>query len=130
MTRRLRLDAELVRRGLARSRDQAADLIAQGRVTVGGGVARKGSTAVGTDAAVVVLADSDDEPDYVSRGAHKLAGALTAFGGPGRRNKSGMAARSVWRSQTSRRAWEVHWAALMTSTRIPFSLWRYSTAST
>ncbi|HLK94344.1 MAG TPA: TlyA family RNA methyltransferase [Nocardioidaceae bacterium] len=82
MTRRLRLDAELVRRGLARSRDQAADLIAQGRVTVGGGVARKGSTAVGTDAAVVVLADSDDEPDYVSRGAHKLAGALTAFGGP------------------------------------------------
>ena len=82
MTRRLRLDAELVRRGLARSRDQAADLIAQGRVTVGGGVAHKGSTAVGTDAAVVVLADGDDEPDYVSRGAHKLAGALTALGGP------------------------------------------------
>src|SRR5690242_20675059 len=34
--RRLRLDAELVRRGLARSREQASELIAAGRVTVNG----------------------------------------------------------------------------------------------
>ena len=80
--RRLRLDAELVRRGLARSRDQAADLIAAGRVTVGGAVAAKSATAVTTDAAVVVHEDSDD-PDYVSRGGHKLAGALAAFGPQG-----------------------------------------------
>jgi len=82
MTRRLRLDAELVRRGLARSREQAADLVAQGRVTVGGAVARKPATGVDTGAAVVVRAAETDDPDYVSRGAVKLAGALTAFGGP------------------------------------------------
>ncbi len=39
--RRLRLDAELVRRGLARSRDHAAELIAEGRVSVAGAVATK-----------------------------------------------------------------------------------------
>ena len=36
MVRRSRLDAELVRRGLARSREHAVTLIAEGRVTVGG----------------------------------------------------------------------------------------------
>ena len=35
---RVRLDAELVRRGLARSREQAGELVAAGRVTVGGEV--------------------------------------------------------------------------------------------
>ena len=83
MTRRLRLDAELVRRGLARSREQAADLVAQGRVTVGGMVARKPATAVETAAALVIRPGPDDgPPDYVSRGAHKLAGALADLGGP------------------------------------------------
>lgn len=77
--KRLRLDAELVRRGLARSREQAATLITDGRVTVNGGVARKPATAVTTDVAVVVRPD-DDDPGYVSRGGHKLAGALAAFG--------------------------------------------------
>jgi 23S rRNA (cytidine1920-2'-O)/16S rRNA (cytidine1409-2'-O)-methyltransferase len=76
--RRLRLDAELVRRGLARSRDQAAELIADGRVSVAGIVATKPATAVSTDVAVVVRGDPD-RPDYVSRGGHKLAGALAAF---------------------------------------------------
>ena len=33
---RVRLDAELVRRGLARSREQAGELVAAGRVTVAG----------------------------------------------------------------------------------------------
>ncbi|HEU5046058.1 MAG TPA: TlyA family RNA methyltransferase [Nocardioidaceae bacterium] len=80
MPRRLRLDAELVRRGLARSREHAAELVAAGRVKVGGATAGKAATGVGTDAAIVVLEDSE-RPDYVSRGGHKLAGALTAFTG-------------------------------------------------
>ena len=77
--RRLRLDAELVRRGLARSRDHASELIAAGRVKVAGAVATKPATGVTTDVALVVTEDPD-RPDYVSRGGHKLAGALAAFG--------------------------------------------------
>ncbi|GAA1160242.1 TlyA family RNA methyltransferase [Nocardioides aquiterrae] len=76
--RRLRLDAELVRRGLARSREHASELIAQRRVTVSGAVATKPATGVTTDVAIVVAADPD-RPEYVSRGGHKLAGALAAF---------------------------------------------------
>ncbi|MFD0443512.1 MULTISPECIES: TlyA family RNA methyltransferase [Streptomyces violaceusniger group] len=76
--RRARLDAELVRRKLARSREHASQLIAAGRVTVGGAVATKPATQVETSAAVVVIED-DSDPDYVSRGGHKLAGALYAF---------------------------------------------------
>jgi 23S rRNA (cytidine1920-2'-O)/16S rRNA (cytidine1409-2'-O)-methyltransferase len=80
-SRRLRLDAELVRRGLARSREQAADLIAAGRVTVGGTVAHKPATAVETAAAVVVAPEPDGTvDDWASRGARKLLGALEAFG--------------------------------------------------
>jgi 23S rRNA (cytidine1920-2'-O)/16S rRNA (cytidine1409-2'-O)-methyltransferase len=77
--RRLRLDAELVRRGLARSRDHGAELIATGRVSVNGQRAVKPATAVTTDADLVVRSDPS-RPDYVSRGGHKLAGALAAFG--------------------------------------------------
>jgi 23S rRNA (cytidine1920-2'-O)/16S rRNA (cytidine1409-2'-O)-methyltransferase len=80
MIRKLRLDAELVRRGLARSREQAAELIAAGRVEVGGTVATKSATQVASDAAITVRPEKT-EPDYVSRGGHKLAGALAAFGG-------------------------------------------------
>jgi 23S rRNA (cytidine1920-2'-O)/16S rRNA (cytidine1409-2'-O)-methyltransferase len=76
--RRLRLDAELVRRGLARSREHGAQLIAAGRVTVNGQRAAKPATAVTVDADLVVREDPD-RPDYVSRGGHKLAGALAAF---------------------------------------------------
>ncbi|MFJ5927856.1 TlyA family RNA methyltransferase [Kitasatospora sp. NPDC092948] len=75
---RRRLDAELVRRKLARSREHASELIAAGRVTVGGTVATKPATQVETAAAVVVAKD-DTDPDYVSRGGHKLAGAFAAF---------------------------------------------------
>jgi 23S rRNA (cytidine1920-2'-O)/16S rRNA (cytidine1409-2'-O)-methyltransferase len=80
--RRLRLDAELVRRGLARSRDHASELIAAKRVKVAGAVATKSATGVTTDVALVVLEDPD-RPDYVSRGGHKLAGALAVFGTAG-----------------------------------------------
>ena len=78
MPRRLRLDAELVRRHLARSREHASELIAARRVKVAGAVAQKPATGVTTDVAIVV-AEDPDRPDYVSRGGHKLAGALAAF---------------------------------------------------
>ena len=78
MSRRARLDAELVRRGLARSREQAADLITAGRVAVSGQTAGKAATQVGQDAAIT-LTDTGAEPDYASRGGRKLAGALLAW---------------------------------------------------
>jgi 23S rRNA (cytidine1920-2'-O)/16S rRNA (cytidine1409-2'-O)-methyltransferase len=77
--RRARLDAELVRRGLARSRDHASQLIADGRVTVRGTVAGKPATAVESDAPLIVRDDVED-PNWASRGAHKIIGALDAFG--------------------------------------------------
>lgn len=71
------MDAELVRRGLARSREHASALIADGRVKVGGQVATKAATGVEPGAALLV----EEEPGehWVSRGAHKLLGALEAF---------------------------------------------------
>ena len=78
MTRRSRLDAELVRRGLARSREHAVALIADGRVAVSGRAASKPATGVEPGAPVVVRTDPD-APSWVSRGAHKLLGALEAF---------------------------------------------------
>jgi 23S rRNA (cytidine1920-2'-O)/16S rRNA (cytidine1409-2'-O)-methyltransferase len=78
MVRRSRLDTELVRRGLARSREHAVSLIAEGRVTVAGQSATKAATGVEAGAPVVVRTDPD-EPSWVSRGAHKLLGALDAF---------------------------------------------------
>lgn len=78
MSRRTRLDAELVRRGLARSREQAADLIAAGCVAVSGQTAGKAATQVGQDAAIT-LRNAGGAPEYVSRGGRKLAGALSAF---------------------------------------------------
>jgi 23S rRNA (cytidine1920-2'-O)/16S rRNA (cytidine1409-2'-O)-methyltransferase len=79
MVRRVaRLDAELVRRKLARSREQAGELIAAGRVQVGGVIARKAATGVDAASSIRLLAGTD-EPGYVSRGGHKLAGALRAF---------------------------------------------------
>ena len=78
MARRARLDRELVRRQLARSREHAAELIEAGRVRVRGTVARKPASMV--DAADPVEISGDDASgEYVSRGGHKLAGALRAF---------------------------------------------------
>ena len=78
MTRRARVDAELVRRGLARSRQQAAELIDAGRVTIDGMPAAKPATAVAVTARLAV--EDAGERTWVSRGAHKLIGALDAFG--------------------------------------------------
>lgn len=68
-----RLDAELVRRHLARSREDAKALIDAGRVLVEGFVADKAARQVSEQASVVVSGESDG---WVSRGAYKLIGAL------------------------------------------------------
>ncbi|MCU7730784.1 TlyA family RNA methyltransferase [Actinoplanes sp. KI2] len=78
MARRARLDAELVRRKLARSREQAAQLVEAGRVQVRGTVARKVAAMV-DPADPVLVTGEDPATEYVSRGGHKLAGALAAF---------------------------------------------------
>ena len=77
----MRLDAELVRRGLARSREQAGELVTAGLVMVAGQRAAKPATQVTRDAPISIA--EEGEPRYVSRGGHKLAGALAAFGGSG-----------------------------------------------
>ena len=68
-----RLDVLLVKRGLARSREQASTLIAAGAVEVEGRTVTKPSTRVHADALVTATPTG---PTYVSRGGHKLAGAL------------------------------------------------------
>ncbi|SNY53898.1 TlyA family RNA methyltransferase [Paractinoplanes atraurantiacus] len=82
MAKRARLDAELVRRKLARSREQAAQLVEAGRVQVRGTVARKVAAMV-DPADPVLVTGEDPATEYVSRGGHKLAGALEAFGRDG-----------------------------------------------
>jgi len=75
---RRRLDSELVRRGMARSREQAALLIASGRIEVRGIRASKPATGVDAD---TPLRLTGDDVEYASRGGHKLAGALDALPG-------------------------------------------------
>jgi 23S rRNA (cytidine1920-2'-O)/16S rRNA (cytidine1409-2'-O)-methyltransferase len=70
-----RLDAAVVERGLARSRTQAARLIAEGRVSVDGRSVVKASVRVAPGQSVTV-AGLDH---YVSRAAHKLIAALDVF---------------------------------------------------
>ncbi|MBV8346861.1 MAG: TlyA family RNA methyltransferase [Mycolicibacterium sp.] len=77
MARRARVDVELVRRGLARSRRQAAELIGAGRVSIDGMPAAKAATAIPVTANLTV---DSGERNWVSRGAHKLIGALNVFG--------------------------------------------------
>ncbi|WP_040747970.1 TlyA family RNA methyltransferase [Nocardia transvalensis] len=78
MARRARVDAELVRRGLARSREHAVELIGAGRVLINGAVASKPATAVETGTPLLVR-EEPDEVQWASRGAHKLLGALESF---------------------------------------------------
>jgi 23S rRNA (cytidine1920-2'-O)/16S rRNA (cytidine1409-2'-O)-methyltransferase len=75
---RIRLDAELVRRGLARSREHAVDLIEARAVLVKGIPASKPATQVDAETSITLAGARND---YVSRGGHKLAGALDAFSG-------------------------------------------------
>jgi 23S rRNA (cytidine1920-2'-O)/16S rRNA (cytidine1409-2'-O)-methyltransferase len=73
---RRRLDAELVRRGLACTRTEAHDAVASGRVTVAGAPALKPSRLVAADEALEVLSPPRR---YVSRGGDKLEAALDHF---------------------------------------------------
>ena len=77
MSDRRRLDAELVRRKIARSREQAVELIRGGQVLVQGMPAIKPATQVSSGVSIQVLGGAVD--DWASRGAHKLLGALEAF---------------------------------------------------
>jgi 23S rRNA (cytidine1920-2'-O)/16S rRNA (cytidine1409-2'-O)-methyltransferase len=71
-----RLDTELVRRGLARSRRQARELVAQGAVLVDGRPATKPSAAVDRG----TLIDLAVKPErWVGRAAYKLLAALDQF---------------------------------------------------
>jgi 23S rRNA (cytidine1920-2'-O)/16S rRNA (cytidine1409-2'-O)-methyltransferase len=74
---RRRLDAEMVRRGLATSLGEAREVILAGRVIVGGRPAHKTGTLVADDEAVDV---SRPSPPFASRGGEKLADALDRFG--------------------------------------------------
>ena len=82
-----RIDSELVRRGLAKSRAAAAQMIEDGRVKLDGQIVLKPARQM--DPAQAILVEESGDPEYVSRGAHKLAGALDALGdrasGSGRR---------------------------------------------
>src|SRR5690606_7710737 len=69
-------DAELVRRGLAPSRQQAQADIAAGRVTVAGAPAAKPARLVAPGEPIVV---HGPPPRFVGRGGEKLAGALARF---------------------------------------------------
>ncbi|WP_426566681.1 TlyA family RNA methyltransferase [Angustibacter sp. McL0619] len=69
-----RLDVELVRRGLARSRGTADEMIRGGRVVVEGREATKASAKVTAQTQIDVL--PGEHPDYVGRGALKLEGLL------------------------------------------------------
>ena len=73
-----RIDSELVRRKLAPSRSAAARMIEDGRVKLDGQTVLKPARQM-DPAQAIVIAESN-EPEYVSRGAYKLAGALDALG--------------------------------------------------
>ncbi|MBV7293873.1 TlyA family RNA methyltransferase [Corynebacterium sp. TAE3-ERU16] len=77
MVARRRLDAELVRRKIARSREHAVEMIRGKRVEVGGILAVKPATVVNPEVSIRV--SEAEEDTYASRGAHKLLGALDAF---------------------------------------------------
>ena len=77
MATRLRLDRELVRRGLAPSREAAGDAIRAGRVLVAGAVAAKPSTLV---SAADPVALAGPARRWASRGGGKLAPVLERLG--------------------------------------------------
>lgn len=74
---RRRLDLELVRRGLAESRESAQSLIAAGLVTVANVVASKAARRTAPDEPIELVGPP---PRYVSRGGIKLEAALSTFG--------------------------------------------------
>ncbi|MDE1566057.1 TlyA family RNA methyltransferase [Actinotignum sanguinis] len=83
MGRLRRVDAELVRRGLARSRQDAAVLIREGQVFLDGAEVTKPARQMDPAQALLVKEAAQDR--YVSRGAYKLLGALEYLGDAGPR---------------------------------------------
>jgi 23S rRNA (cytidine1920-2'-O)/16S rRNA (cytidine1409-2'-O)-methyltransferase len=79
-TRRLRLDQLLVERQLAESRSRAQALVLAGRVRVGPGDAARRDVKSGDLVDRDVELEVDAGRRWASRGAHKLLGALDAFG--------------------------------------------------
>lgn len=75
-----RLDVELVRRGLARSRGQARELVEAGSVLLDGSSAFKASTSVNEEQSLELASGVEG---WVSRAAYKLAAAMEAFGPDG-----------------------------------------------
>ncbi|MDQ3570192.1 MAG: TlyA family RNA methyltransferase [Actinomycetota bacterium] len=76
MTSRRRLDAELVRRGLAPSREAAQAFVVQGRVLVAGSLADKASRLVAAGEPIEL---AGPPPRFASRGGDKLDAALDRF---------------------------------------------------
>jgi len=76
-TTRYRLDERVLELDLAPTLQRARALIMAGVVLVNDTPATKAGSKVALDAVIRLKAGSDD--DYASRGAHKLAPALTAF---------------------------------------------------
>lgn len=74
---RRRLDTELVRRGLAPSRTRAAELVREGRITVGGAPALTPARRVAPDEALAVAGPARR---FVGRGGEKLDGVLDRLG--------------------------------------------------
>lgn len=72
---RQRADVTLVERGLFPSRERARAAILAGEVRIAGEPVRKAGELVDPDTEFEVA----EQPRYVSRGGHKLAGALSAF---------------------------------------------------
>jgi 23S rRNA (cytidine1920-2'-O)/16S rRNA (cytidine1409-2'-O)-methyltransferase len=73
---RRRLDAELVRRGLAASRGEATQLIDDRRVLVNGAIADKPARQVASGDQLLI---AGPPARFVGRGAHKLDHALDVF---------------------------------------------------
>ncbi|MDC3298889.1 S4 domain-containing protein, partial [bacterium] len=71
-----RADALLLTRGLARSRDRARDLIAEGAVLAAGEIVRKASKMLAIDCDITVTSAGNP---WVSRAGMKLAGGLAKF---------------------------------------------------
>jgi 23S rRNA (cytidine1920-2'-O)/16S rRNA (cytidine1409-2'-O)-methyltransferase len=77
LTGRRRIDAELVRRGLAASRAEAQELVSDKRVLVNGAIAEKPSRQVAAGDQLLI---SGPPPRFVGRGGLKLDHALNSIG--------------------------------------------------
>ena len=78
--RKIRLDQLLVDRGLVGTRNRAQSMILAGKVRVGDGDAARRDHKPGDQVPSTATIGLEAQEPYVSRGGHKLAAALEAFG--------------------------------------------------